>query len=183
MKMTNVTETIWNYFLVLEKDIEATTRFVEPYNQDDVYSIEFYKILVLGATECESAFKALCHSICGEDKGKISEYKMIILEKYPGIVNAEVMIPRAHRTIRPFENWENTKLDWWDTYCETKHNHAAGFSSANYLMAVRALGALYILTFYLSKERKEDFLQMQSVYFKSEYTPSILATEGGASLP
>lgn len=59
MEELNVTESIWNYFLVLEKDFEAMTRFVEPQNQDDVFSIEFFKILVLAATECESAM-ALC---------------------------------------------------------------------------------------------------------------------------
>lgn len=53
MEDINITESIWNYFLVLEKDLEATTRYVEPHNQDNVYSIEFYKILVLAATECE----------------------------------------------------------------------------------------------------------------------------------
>lgn len=183
MEDINITESIWNYFLVLEKDLEATTRYVEPHNQDNVYSIEFYKILVLAATECESAFKALCRNICGSDKGNISEYKETILKKYPGIVDAEVIIPRAHRTLKPFDKWDNSALDWWSAYGKTKHSHIKSFSTANYLMAVKALGALYILVFYLGKERKEEFAQLKSVFFQSEYTYSYLITEGGKSLP
>ena len=183
MEGTNVTESIWNYFLVLEKDLEATTRYVEPHNQDKVYSIEFYKILILAATECESAMKVLCQSICGNEKGNIGEYKETILSKYPGIVNAEVSIPRAQRIIKPFDKWSASKLDWWDAYGNTKHNHIDCFSTANYLMAVKALGALYVLVFYLEKERREEFSRLDSVYYKSKYTYKCLITEGGQKLP
>lgn len=183
MEETNITESIWNYFLVLEKDLEATTRYVEPYNQDEVYSIEFFKILVLAATECESAFKALCKSISGSERGNIGEYKETILKKYPGIVNAEVIIPRAHKSIKPFAKWDSSALDWWDAYGKTKHNHIASFSTANYLMAVKSLGALYVLVFYIGRERKEEFTQLKSIYFQSEYTYNYLITDGGKSLP
>ena len=38
---------MWNYFLSLEQDLSNTSRFVEPQGQENVYSFEFAKILIL----------------------------------------------------------------------------------------------------------------------------------------
>ena len=54
---------MWNYFLMLESDLDNTSRYIEPSKQEDVYSFEFAKLLILACTEVESVFKAICFEI------------------------------------------------------------------------------------------------------------------------
>lgn len=44
---------IWNYYLSLEKDLDDTSRYIEPKGQENVFSFEFAKLLVLSCTELE----------------------------------------------------------------------------------------------------------------------------------
>ena len=54
---------MWNYFLMLESDLDNTSRYIEPQGQENVYSFEFAKLLILACTEVESVFKAICFEI------------------------------------------------------------------------------------------------------------------------
>ena len=94
---------IWNYYLSLEKDLDNTSRSIEPKGQENVFSFEFAKLLVLSCTELESVLKLLCYECSGENKGDIGKYKETVLTNYPKIVFAEVNIARWDETIRPFE--------------------------------------------------------------------------------
>ena len=106
---------IWNYYLILEQDLSNTSRFIEPEGQDNVYSFEFAKIIVLANTEVESVFKILCKEIADKDVGKMSYYKNIILNRFPKIVDAYVNVPRAGKNgLKPYEEWATGKLSWWD---------------------------------------------------------------------
>ena len=94
---------IWNYYLVLDRDMDDTSRFVE-HTQRDVYSFEFQKLITLCCTEIENVFKLLCQNTPGANAsaGNMSQYKEIILTHYPKIVEAEVFLPRIGVTFRPF---------------------------------------------------------------------------------
>ena len=160
----------WNYFLSLENDIANTSRFVEPSGQENVYSFEFAKILILACTEVETVFRNLCEEISGTKvSSNMGDYKSIILTKYPKIVDAEVTISRLYRNIRPFEGWDVGKLLWWDAYQGVKHDRGKTFDEATYMNAVTALSALYILIFYLAKTCNISFKNYESKYFDSEY--------------
>ena len=77
-------QNMWYYYLDLEKELADSSRYIEPEGQEDVYSFEFRKIIILACTECETAFKALCEIIDQSQKrGSIGDYKGIILKKYP----------------------------------------------------------------------------------------------------
>ena len=142
---------MWNYYLSLEEDLSATSRFIEPSGQEDTYSFEFSKLIVLSCTEIESVFKAICKAITGKEGGSISDYKGAILKAYPKIIGAVVFIPRWSKEIKPFSGWKNGKLAWWKAYSEIKHNRGSSFQDATYENAVYALSALYILILYLGK--------------------------------
>lgn len=174
-------KSIWYYYLALESDLKETSRYVEPVDQDKVYSIEFYKIIILAATECESIMKLLCKEFTGNEGGTISEYKMVLLANIPGICSAEVYIPRAKgMRLRPFDGWNGAPLKWWDIYQECKHSRHAHFKDANYETAVYAMGALYILIFYLYKKVGGDYTRLtDSDYIHSSYTSSFRITESG----
>ena len=85
----------WNYFLSVEKDLDCTSQFVEPLGQENTYSFEFAKILILSCTEVESLFKEICPMI--EDRqvqGCMDTYKACILTAYPKITAATVSVSR-----------------------------------------------------------------------------------------
>jgi len=175
---------IWNYYLSLEKDMSNTSRYVEPSGQENVYSFEFAKILILTCTEVESVFKILCSKIQPKTKANdISAYRKIILKKYPNIIKAETNIDRLNKIIIPFSNWNSRKLSWWRAYQNVKHDRGNFFLKATYLNAVTALSALYILIFYLSKETNIKFDNYKSEYISSEYADPYLLCSPEKTVP
>lgn len=161
---------MWNYFLMLENDLDNTSRFIEPAGQEGTYSFEFAKLLILACTEVESVFKAICREIKGKDvKGTIGSYKEIILGKYPKIVDTIVNVKRLGYDIEPFKGWDVGPLGWWDAYQHVKHSRGYFFVEATYLNAVTALSALYITIFYLAKITDIDFDNHVSKYIDSDY--------------
>lgn len=66
---------IWNYYLSLEKDLDNTSRFIEPRGQENVFSFEFAKLLVLSCTELESVLKLLCYERSGEKKAILASIR------------------------------------------------------------------------------------------------------------
>ena len=175
---------MWNYFLMLESDLDNTSRYIEPLNQENVYSFEFAKILILACTEVEAVFKAICHEIDdSQTAGDIGKYKSIILGRYPKIVNTKVSAKRLGRDIYPFAGWDRGPLLWWNGYNDVKHNRESNFTKATYLNAVSALSALYILVFYLSKITGIEFKDYASQYFDSEYANGFFLHNSGKPLP
>ncbi|MBP1565972.1 MAG: hypothetical protein IJP18_01900 [Oscillospiraceae bacterium] len=173
---------IWNYFLELEQDMKNTSRYIEPEEQENVYSFEFAKLIVLSCTEVESVFKLLCLEIIpGMEKGNMSDYKATILGKYPKIVDATVSISRWGKDIKPFNGWDTGKLSWWNAYQGIKHNRGANFSEATYKNAVYALSALYVLIFYYYALNGD--IPYGSKYIHSEYEPPFLLAKQAKELP
>lgn len=181
--MNDVIANMWNYYLILEQDLSDTSRYIEPQNQDDVYSYEFAKIIVLANTEVESVFKTLCKKIDGKEAGTISDYKSIILSKFPKIIDAYVNVPRAQKTIKPYEEWAAGKLSWWDAYQHIKHSRSNHFSKATYKNALLSLCGLYIIIFYLAEFTKTNFLDYKSNYILSPYRRSLLINDAEKHLP
>ncbi len=175
---------IWNYFLTLESDLDNTSRYIEPSKQENVYSFEFAKLLILACTEVESVFKALCFEI--EKKqvaGDIGTYKATILGKFPKIVDSVVNIKRLGKSMKPFEEWSSGPLSWWGAYQNVKHSRGSHFSDATYINATTALAALYILIFYLAKISGIEFDDYDSKYIDSDYCCPHLICEPPKKLP
>ena len=113
---------IWNYYLSLERDISKTSNYVEPLGQENVYSFEFLKLLILSCTEVESVLKLLCKELNPNGKaGDIGMYKGIILTAFPKIVCAHVTVSRTGTQLFPFQDWDKKPLQWWDEYQIVKH--------------------------------------------------------------
>ena len=183
MITSSIINGIWNYYLSLEKDLDNTSRYIEPKGQENVFSFEFAKLLVLSCTELESVFKLMCYECSGEKKGNFGEYKETILSHYPKIVFSEVYISRWGEMIRPFYNWDKGKLAWWDAYSSVKHNREANFKEATYKNVVYALSALYISICYLSRISGVSFPDYASIYIQSDYVSHMLAGSPSKKLP
>lgn len=175
---------IWNYYLSLESDLANTSRYIEPLGQEDVHSFEFSKLLILACTEIESVFKAICRNIEGsQTAGNMGQYKEAILGKYPKISEAIVSVARLGRTIKPFEDWTQGKLPWWDAYQQVKHNRGNAFGFATYKNATYAMAALYVSIFYLAETVGLRFPNYRSEYITSEYAPQHFLCRAPKKLP
>ena len=175
---------IWNYYLSLESDLSNTSRYIEPLGQEEVHSFEFAKLLILACTEIESVFKAICCTIEGHKKaGNMGEYKDAIYGKYPKITEAVVSVARLGRLIKPFEEWAQGRLSWWDAYQQVKHNRGNAFCLATYRNATYAIAALYILIFYLAKITNLEIMDNKNQYIYSGYAHAVLSCLPPENLP
>ncbi len=113
----------------------------------------------------------------------MSKYKETILGKYPKIIEATVSIKRLGRSIKPFENWGEGKLSWWDAYQKVKHSRDKYFRLATYLNAVTAISALHILIHYLSQATDIPLKKCCGSYIRSEYGYVLLSVKEGGKLP
>ena len=175
---------IWNYYLSLERDISKTSNYVEPLGQESVYSFEFLKLLILTCTEVESLFKLLCKEIDpNSSAGNMEQYKLKILQKFPHITQAKVTVGRTGVQLTPFENWDTKPLLWWKEHQFVKHGRNRYFHYATYKNAVTALGALYILIFYIAKHCDLTFWDDEARYLSSDYCHKLVACAPDAELP
>ncbi len=183
MKKTEL-NSFWNYYLSIENDLSDTSQFIEPNGQENVYSFEFAKLLILACTEVEAVFKAICFEIKGEHvQGRMCEYKETILTAYPRIVEAEVAVDRLGRTIKPFDGWDKETPCWWKAYQRVKHNRKSYFTEATYMNATMAISVLYILIFYLSKITNISFSNYKSKYISSAYVNPYILCKADKELP
>lgn len=173
----------WNYFRSLSDDMAQTARYVEPIGQENVYSIEFAKIIILSCTELESVFKALCLGIDGSKCGNIGQYKEKILGRFPLIVEAVVEIPRSGTQLKPFEGWGSGPLSWWDAYTDVKHTRGKLFNQASYQNAVYALSALYISILYYSEFANVKLHTVDGGYLTSDYSDAVISFGRIRTLP
>ena len=180
----NILYNSWNYYLSIERDLANTSQYVEPHGQENVYSLEFAKLLILACTEVESMFKVLCKEIIGDSvSANMSSYKETILGKYPRIVEATVSVSRLGASIKPFASWNTGKLAWWGAYQQVKHDRGSCFEQATYRNAVEAVAALYILLLYLFKICENSEPNEHGIYLSSPYRALAVHCRAPQNLP
>ncbi len=176
-------ENCWNYYLSLESDMSDTSQYVEPRNQENVHSFEFFKIIILACTEVESIFKGFCELLENEHANDMSFYKGVLLKHFPAIVDAEVTIKRGGIKLKPFSGWDSKPLPWWTAYHGMKHNRGAKFDEATYFNAVSVLSALYLLILYYAKYTGVTIPDQKSEYIISEYSKAYFVVSPSEKLP
>jgi hypothetical protein len=141
----------WNYFLALERDLEAVSRYIEfsPSNFQ-VYSIELAHLLFAAASEVDVVAKLLCERVApAKPQGNINEYKAVLLPEFPDLPTTQVFVPRYGLSFAPWSNWAGaTNPDWWRSYNHVKHERDTYFNEATLKNALNALGALLIFTYH-----------------------------------
>ncbi|MDB6112247.1 MAG: hypothetical protein JWR69_3997 [Pedosphaera sp.] len=167
------TQLHWNYFLALEKDMEAISRYIEfcPDNLN-TYSIELAHLLLSAASEVDTLAKCICKILDPKAKLKnIDDYRKVMKtgedtepnslmelnarivkidpEKYKHrISNLKVYIPRYSLAFTPWESWANdTNPDWWHSYNKVKHERDQHYNKANLNNALNALAGLLAMNY------------------------------------
>lgn len=143
-----ITPKHWNYFLTVEAELLACTRYVE-FSCDNYscYSNEFSKIIVLAASEVDSIFQEICEHLSPASKyNNIANFYPVITNKFPHISECEVSIARYQLNIQPWKNWTSSQRpDWWSKgYNKLKHERSANFKNATLLFALNAVGAQFL---------------------------------------
>lgn len=151
----------WNYFVVLEQDLEKASRFVEFAEANfQAYSLEFAHLLFAAASEVEVVMKQLCELFKpGENPGNMPEYRNILRKKahLPHLGARKVTVPRFGLTLQPWENWlsETEGQIWWASYNSVKHARHTSFHEATLKNALNAVAGLYLLVLELASRKRE----------------------------
>jgi hypothetical protein len=139
----------WNYFLALEHDLEAVSRYIEfsPANFS-VYSIELAHLLFAAASEVDVVAKLVCEQVRPEaPRHNINHYKDILVSELPHLTADEVLVPRYGLTLTPWEAWSGESHPlWWRGYNNVKHERDRYFNEATLKNSLNALAALMLLT-------------------------------------
>lgn len=149
----------WNYFLALEKDLEATSRYIEFIEANfKTYSIELAHLLLASSSEIDVVIKGLCALIAPDEERKnINDYRAIIKSHLPEFIDESIYINRYGISLKPWDNWlgeENP--NWWQSYNNVKHERNIYFDQANLENVIRSMGALLITNFHFYKKQYEQ---------------------------
>jgi hypothetical protein len=146
----------WNYFRVIEQDLEACFRYVAPTPVHySVHSDEFGKIILVACSEIENALQALASDIDPTAKlNNICDFSNVILSKFPRFVLAKVEAARYSLVVEPWKNWNSAAPDWWKNgYNKIKHDRAGNPEAATFERALNAVAALEIVLLYLYQHK------------------------------
>ncbi len=168
----------WNYFLNLEQDLIQLSRFIE-FSEDnyETYSQELAKVFLTASSEADVVLKEIC-KILGLDKKKpnICDYRKIIQNKLPDIINETVFINRYGLKLRPWNNWKGNlenNPNWWCDHNNVKHNRSTEFQKANLKNTLNSMAALAIVNLYYHYFllAGDSQIPMSDVFVKLNSTP------------
>jgi len=148
----------WNYFLVLESDLEHLSRYIE-FTEDNykTYSQEMARLLLTASSEVDVVLKGLCKKSDSRFKGEtIDKYRVFLNPKYPKFCKLKVSLPRFGLDISPWDNWQDNKTpNWWHDYNLVKHNRDEHYNLANLKNTIASLAGLFLAVLYFYKNEAE----------------------------
>jgi len=148
----------WNYFLAIEQDFEFISRYIEfSEENNETFSIELARIIMSASQEVDVIMKGIC-SLLGNDRvNNIDQYRTVIKESMPDLIEEEVFISRFGMSSQPWINWRGEENPlWWRANNKIKHQRTDHFKKANLKNAFNALGALLIVNLYFYKLETEN---------------------------
>jgi len=141
----------WNYFLSLEQEVIALSRYIEICDKNSsTYSIELMKLLFSASSEVDVIAKIICKRINKKSKAKnIYHYRLAITKEFPKLSIQEVSMPLYGMELKPWSNWSQSKTPkWWDAYNNVKHERNNYYHEANLKNTLNAIAALYVMLLY-----------------------------------
>lgn len=177
----------WQYFLALETDLDATTRYVEPARRNfATYSIEFARILLSAGAEVDVVAQVLCRRVDASfTASSIQHYRAHILSAFPRFPMMRVVVPRFALLLEPWRDWEKGETpSWWRSHNKVKHERDAHFQDANLENAFTAVAGLFCLVLYLyQRALYSNELKPWARLFTLEKEPGYLMLEQNYELP
>lgn len=162
----------FKYFLLLEKDFEATLRYVELDKRNEkVFSVEYLRLFLTVCAEVEVVCKQVCSAIQPDhdvSRTDFTELTQIITSNFPKISETEITVLRSKESIFPFKGWGKprkhgkdeelriTLPSWWNDYNLTKHKRDKNFDKASLKNVLQSLAGLYVLLLYWYRQTSES---------------------------
>ena len=142
----------WEYFKIIEADLESTGRYVD-FNVSNypVFSNEYARILMASGSEIDNVMKDLCKEIDPSKSPKnIAQYFPIVTGKYSRFCEMKLTIPRFGLAVKPWDDWEqNSSPNWWkDGFNKIKHEREKHYSAANFGNCISSVAALLVVISY-----------------------------------
>lgn len=148
----------WNYFSALEHDLEVASRYIEFIDANfGTYSIELAHLLLASSSEIDVVMKEYCNILDpGLPANNIDQYKKIIKNNAPSLINEAVYIDRYGLSLMPWTDWnKDVNPLWWGACNKVKHERHNHFTDANLENVLNSLGALLVLNFYYYRAKFE----------------------------
>lgn len=153
----------WQFFVALESDLEATTRYVECCEENyNTYSVAYAQIILSAGSEVDVVSKLLCNKVQPTSKAKnIDDYRKILHSEHNLLHDLKILIPRYDLNFTPWDSWVSDKNpDWWNLYNNIKHQRHNFYKEANLKNALLSVSGLFCLVLYFyNKELRADDLQ------------------------
>jgi hypothetical protein len=163
----------WSYFLYLEQDISAISRWIE-FSEKNLgcYSIELARLLMVASAEVDVVAKKLCKLIKPQSKASsIHQYQKILIKEYPNLPMAVVRTPRYGLRLQPWTSWihVNSPPNWWTANNKIKHHRAENFERANLKNVFEATTGLFVLLILLYSHEYESIKYGGSLFSPGLY--------------
>lgn len=154
---TTQIEPHWNYFLAIERELEALSRYVEFDGRNfRCFSLENARILLAAAAEADVVCKAICQAQNpASSADRINAYRDEVMSAFPGMAQFTVTIPRFGMELCPWERWGRPRgvPGWWTAYNKIKHERALYYHRASLRNVLNSVAGLFVATLYLYPER------------------------------
>ncbi len=142
------------YFQIIQEDLKKIFEYVEPSkDNENVYSFQIYKLLLLICTEVENQLKAIMinngYKMNNFMNMKNDYYKLnevLRLNEY----KVNLIWNNSLRIFQPFGHWSSSEykpLEWYQAYNKSKHNRQEDFKEANLKNLLNACAGLYIILY------------------------------------
>lgn len=153
------------YYRLLEEDLEACFRFVEPCPAHfDVYSNEFARIILVAASGIENALKRFAFwarvrdPTTPTDVSNILKLHGVVTHRFPNFCSMRLIMPMYSILIEPWKDWSASSApDWWSNgYNKIKHDHMNNPTAPTLKRAVNAVGALQVVLLHYYRLESKD---------------------------
>lgn len=172
----------WRYFLSLEREFAETLRYVEfTKEQQNVYSFEFARLLMLSCAELDVVLKVMCNHIAGNASAdKISSYFSCLDSKY-NVTLEKVRVDRFSLVLQPFQDWSlSNRPAWWTAQNKVKHRRHESFHLASFINALEAIAGLFVANLLLLNESLLiSTVADRPILLGREHSPGYLMLEEG----
>lgn len=150
----------WNYYLLLEKDLEKCFQFVPPIQSHwGVYSDAFARIILMASSEIENALNDFAFWTQTKPKpSSINKYYTCVTSKYPNFCAMETVIPRYSIGFKPWDGWSAYAApDWWSFgYNKIKHDRMKHPNAPTLIRAIKSVSSLQVLLLHYYRQRYKN---------------------------
>ncbi|MCQ8129390.1 hypothetical protein [Methylomonas rivi] len=140
--------THWRYFVLIEKDLEKTSRYIEICEDNySTYSNQIAHSLMASASEFDVLAKSICEKLNPTGThGSINQYFETINAFAPDVLGTEISLPRFGISFSPLGDWKKGEPPgWWTAYNKVKHHRDTEFKMANLCNLLGSIGSLLII--------------------------------------